>query len=42
MAAGVALLALVPCGVLLAIPFGVAGATRLVHEIERFDGVRAG
>jgi CysZ protein len=41
MAGGVALLALVPCGVLLALPIGVAGATRLVHEIERAEGVRA-
>lgn len=40
MAGGVALLALVPCGVLLALPIGVAGATRLVHEIERAEGVR--
>lgn len=41
MAGGVALLALIPCGVLLALPIGVAGATRLVHEIERAEGVRA-
>jgi CysZ protein len=40
MAGGVALLALIPCGVLLAIPIGVCGATRLIHEIEQAEGVR--
>ncbi|MDZ7588451.1 MAG: hypothetical protein U5J78_04675 [Parasphingorhabdus sp.] len=42
MSAGVALLGLVPCGVLFALPIGVAGATRLLFEIERAEGVRAG
>lgn len=41
MAVGVALLALIPCGVLFALPIGVAGATRLIHEIEQAEGARA-
>lgn len=35
---GLALLALVPCLLLLVLPAGVAGATRLVAEIERHEG----
>ncbi len=38
MAAGVALLALIPCGVLLAMPIGVLGAARLVFAIEQAEG----
>jgi len=38
MAAGVALLAFVPCGILLAMPIGVLGATRLVFAIEQAEG----
>jgi hypothetical protein len=38
MAAGVALLAVVPCGILLAMPVGVLGATHLVVAIERAEG----
>ncbi len=33
-AAGLALVALIPCGFLLALPFGVVGATALVKELE--------
>lgn len=40
MAAGVALLCLIPCGILLALPIGVAGATRLIHEIEQAEAIR--
>jgi len=29
---------LVPCLLLLVLPCGVAGATRLIHDIERFEG----
>ncbi len=35
--AGVALIALVPCGFLLVLPAGVCGATRLVAEIDAFE-----
>jgi CysZ protein len=35
--AGVALIALVPCGFLLVLPAGVCGATRLVAEITAFE-----
>lgn len=38
MATGVALLAVVPCGILLAMPIGVIGAARLVHAIEQAEG----
>ena len=38
--AGLALLSLVPCALLLAIPAGVAGATRLIALIERAEGQR--
>lgn len=39
--AGVALIALVPCGFLLVLPAGVCGATRLVAEIDAFERARA-
>jgi CysZ protein len=32
-----ALVALVPCLLLLVLPFGVAGAARLTHSIERYE-----
>jgi CysZ protein len=35
--AGVALVALVPCGFLLVLPAGVCGATRLVAEIQAYE-----
>jgi CysZ protein len=35
--AGVAVIALIPCGFLLVLPAGVCGATRLVAEIDAFD-----
>ena len=38
--AGLALMSLLPCALLLAIPAGVAGATRLVATIERAEGRR--
>lgn len=37
---GLALLSLLPCALLLAIPAGVAGATRLIATIERAEGRR--
>jgi CysZ protein len=37
---GLALLSLVPCALLFAIPAGVAGATRLIAGIERAEGRR--
>ncbi|NUO54194.1 MAG: hypothetical protein HOV80_35555 [Polyangiaceae bacterium] len=40
--AGIALIALVPCGFLLVLPAGVCGATRLVSEIQAFEGNRPG
>lgn len=38
--AGVALIALVPCGFFLVLPAGVCGATRLVSEIQAYEGNR--
>lgn len=38
MATGVTLLSLVPCGILLAMPIGVLGATRLMFAIEAAEG----
>jgi CysZ protein len=38
MATGVALLTFIPCGILLAMPIGVLGATRLVVAIEAAEG----
>jgi len=37
---GLALMSLLPCALLLAIPAGVAGATRLIASIERAEGRR--
>lgn len=37
LAVGVAAVALLPCGLLLVLPVGVAGATRLVHEIHAYE-----
>jgi CysZ protein len=37
---GLALMSLLPCALLLAIPAGVAGATRLIATIERAEGRR--
>ncbi len=37
---GLALLSLLPCLLLLAIPAGVAGATRLIATLERAEGRR--
>jgi CysZ protein len=37
LAVGVAAVALLPCGLLLVLPAGVAGATRLVHEIHAYE-----
>ena len=37
---GLALLSLVPCALLFAIPAGVAGAARLITTIERAEGQR--
>jgi CysZ protein len=37
---GLALMSLLPCALLLAIPAGVAGATRLIAAIERAEGRR--
>jgi CysZ protein len=34
---GLALLSLIPCALLLALPVGAAGATRLVVRLERFE-----
>ena len=34
---GAALVALLPCGALLLLPAGVCGATRLLHDLERYD-----
>lgn len=39
---GLALLSLVPCALLLALPIGAAGATRLVVRIERWERRQAG
>jgi CysZ protein len=38
--AGIALIALIPCGFLLVLPAGVCGATRLMSEIQAFEGSR--
>jgi CysZ protein len=38
---GLALAALVPCLLFLFLPAGVAGATRLIHELERHEGAQA-
>lgn len=35
---GLAIGALVPCGALLLLPAGVAGAAQLIHEIEAYEG----
>jgi CysZ protein len=37
---GLALLSLIPCALLFAIPAGVAGATRLIAALERAEGRR--
>jgi CysZ protein len=37
---GLALISLLPCALFLAIPAGVAGATRLIATIERAEGRR--
>lgn len=36
--AALVVVGLVPCLLLLVLPGGVAGATRLIHDIERFEG----
>jgi CysZ protein len=38
LSAGVALCSVIPCGLLLVLPVGVAGATALVHEITQRGG----
>ncbi len=40
--AGMAVIALVPCGFLLMLPVGVAGATRLVAEIQGYEASARG
>jgi CysZ protein len=39
---GLSLLCLIPCGLLLALPVGAAGATRLIVQIERWESRNQG
>lgn len=39
---GLSLLCLIPCGLLLALPVGAAGATRLIVQIERWESRNPG